>query len=66
MFDEFPSDPYFVVQKCPHVQLTMLMFQHDRHAAHCVLGSISGNSHNSMLPTSWIIFFDSGLIGLYA
>ena len=28
---------------------------------HCVLGSVSSNSHISMLPTSWIICFDSGL-----
>ena len=53
-------------KKCPHVQLTMPMFQYDRHAVHCVLGSVSSNSHNSMLPTSWIIFFDSGLNWLYA
>ena len=50
-------------KKCPHVQQTMPMFQYDRHAVHCVLGSVSSNSHSLMLPTSWIIFFDSGLKG---
>ena len=33
----------------------MPTFQHDKHAVHCVLGSVSSNSNNSMLPTSWII-----------
>ena len=42
----------------------MPIFQFDRHALHCVLGSVSSNSHNSMLPTSWIICSDSGLKGL--
>ena len=36
-------------------------FQYDRHALHCVLGSVSSNSNNSMLPTSWIIVINSGL-----
>ena len=40
------------------------IFQYDKHIVHCVLGSVSSNSHNSMLPTSWIICFDSGLKGL--
>ena len=40
------------------------MFQYDKHILHCVLGSVSSNSHNSMFPTSRIIFFDSGLKGL--
>ena len=44
----------------------MPTFQYDKHAVHCALGSVSSNSNNSMLPTSWIIFFDSGLNGLYA
>ena len=37
------------------------MCQNNKHALHCVLGSVSSNSHNSMLPTYWIICFDSGL-----
>ena len=41
----------------------MPIFQYDRHALHCDLDSVSSNSHNSMLPTSWIICFDSGLKG---
>ena len=53
-------------KKCPHVQWTMPTFQYDRHALHCVLGSVSSNSNNSVLPTSWIIFFDSGLNGWQA
>ena len=44
----------------------MPTFQYDRHAVHCVLGSVSRNSNNSMLPASWIIFFDSGLNGFFA
>ena len=40
------------------------MSQYDKHTLHCVLGSISSNSHNSMFPTSWIICFDSELKGL--
>ena len=28
------------------------MSQYDKHTLHCVLGSISSNSHNSMFPTS--------------
>ena len=31
------------------------MIQYDKHTVHCVLGSVSSNSHNSMFPTSWII-----------
>ena len=31
---------------------------------HCVLGSVSSESHSSMFPTSWIICFDSWLKGL--
>ena len=30
----------------------MPTFQYERHAVHCVLGSVSSNSNNSMLPTS--------------
>ena len=44
----------------------MPTFQYDGHAVHCVLGSVSSNSNNSIMPTSWIIFFSSGLNGLYA
>ena len=44
----------------------MPTFQHDEHAVHCVLGSVSSKSKKSMLPTSWIIFFDSGLNGFLA
>ena len=40
------------------------MSQHGKHTLHCVLGSVSSNSHSSMFPTSWIICFDSGLKGL--
>ena len=39
------------------------MSQYDKHTLHCVLGSVSSNSHNSMFPTSWIICFDSWLKG---
>ena len=42
----------------------MPIFQYDKHTVHCVLGSVSSNSHNSMFPTSRIICFDSGLKGL--
>ena len=42
----------------------MPMSQYDQHTVHCVLGSVSGNSHNSMFPTTWIICFDSRLKGL--
>ena len=35
--------------------------QYDKHTLHCVLGSVSSNSHSSMFPTSWIICFDSWL-----
>ena len=42
----------------------MQMFQYGKHTLHCVLGSVSRNSHNWMFPTSWIICFDSGLKGL--
>ena len=40
------------------------MFQYDKHTMHCVLGSVSSNSHNSMFQTSRIICFDSVLKGL--
>ena len=40
------------LERCPHVQETMPSLQYDRHALHCVLGSVSNNSNNSMLPTS--------------
>ena len=43
---------------------TMPMSQYDKHTLHCVLGSVSSNSHNSIFPTSRIICFDSGLKGL--
>ena len=39
----------------------MPMFQYVKHTLHCVLGSVSSNSHNSMFPTSRIICFDFGL-----
>ena len=39
--------------------------QCDQHTVHCVLGSVSSNSHNSMFPTSRIMCFDSGLKGLH-
>ena len=38
--------------------------QYDKHTLHCVLGSVSSNSHNSTFPTSWIICFHSWLKGL--
>ena len=38
--------------------------QHDRHTLHCVLGSTSSSSHNSMFPTSRTMSFDSLLKGL--
>ena len=44
----------------------MPTFLYDKHAVHSVLGSVSSNSNISTLPTSWIIFFDSGLNGLFA
>ena len=50
-----------VCKKCPHVQQTMPMFQYEKNAVHFILGSVSSNSPNSMLPTSWIIGFESGL-----
>ena len=40
------------------------MSQYDKHTLHCVLSSVSSNSHKSMSPTSRIICFDSGLKGL--
>ena len=43
----------------------MPIFQQDKYALPCVLGPVSSNSHNSMLHTSWIICFDSGLKRLY-
>ena len=46
------------------MQQKIPMFQYDKHTLHCVLGSVSRNSHNSMFPTSRIICFDSGLKGL--
>ena len=51
-------------KKCPHVQQTMPISQYDKHTLHCVLGSVSINSHSSKFPTSWIISFDSWLKGL--
>ena len=42
----------------------MPMSQCDSHTLHWVLGSVSSNPHNLMLPASWIICFDSGLKGL--
>ena len=62
--DELLSGPLSLCKKCPHVQKTMPMFQNDKHTVHFVLGSVSSNSHNSMLRTSWIICFDCGLKGL--
>ena len=48
-------------KKCPLVQKTMPVFQYDKHALHGVLDSVWTKSHSSMLPTSCIICFDSGL-----
>ena len=53
----FRLTPVSLCKKCPHVQQLIPVFQYDRHALYCVLGSVSSNSHNSMLPTSWIICF---------
>ena len=55
IFNETSIGPCFC-KKYPHVQWTMPTFQYDRPALHCVLESVSSNSNNSMLPTSWIIF----------
>ena len=44
----------------------MPSLQYDKHSLHCVLGSVSNNSNNSTLPTSWINFLDVVLNGLYA
>ena len=64
ILDEFLIFPLPLRKKCPHVQQMIPMFQYDKHTLHCVLGSVSSNSHNSMFPTSRIICFDSGLKGL--
>ena len=42
----------------------LFLYAYDKHTVHCVLCSVSSNSHNSMFPTSWIICFFSGLKGL--
>ena len=44
-------------KKCPHVQWTMSMSQYDKHTLHCVVGSVSSISLNSMFPISWIVFW---------
>ena len=58
--------PLSLCKKCPHVQQSIPIFQYDKHTVHCVLGSVSSNSHYSMFPTSLMICFDSGLNILYA
>ena len=44
----------------------MPSLQYDRHALHCVSGSVSNNSNSSTLPTSLIICFVVALNGLWA
>ena len=46
-------------KRCPHVQQTMPSLQYDRHALHCVLGSVSNNSNSSTMPTSLIFSLTS-------
>ena len=39
-------------QKVPARAVDDADVQYDKHTLHCVLGSVSSNSHNSMFPTS--------------
>ena len=58
----FRFDLCFFLQEMPACAIDDAYFpEYDRHIVHCILGSVSSNSNNSMLPTSWITFFDSGL-----
>ena len=51
-FNEISIGLCFFLQEMPACAVDDATFQHDRHAVHCVLGSVSSNSHNSMFPTS--------------